>query len=209
MAVIDLESERAASVPVTSEPVLRGWTVLICAPEGRERLMIPEWVVDRGGLPMFARGCPEMLRALTAPGANHVMVVLVASPQCRTEDVVERCLTLRAASPQAPIVLISPNVSGNDFSADRRAMCDVVLRSPTTNWAFGTAVNVAIASSRDRAARVAGQGGGTQVDPALLPGPPEPGEAVRALPHGWWLLPVPLLGLGVWLAAGAGVTLPF
>ncbi len=178
--------------------------LLICAPTGRERLMIPEWIVERGGVPLFARGCPEILRILTASGVAQTLVVLVASPECRSQDVVERCLTLRAVAPTAPLILVSPFVTHNDFSAERHAMCDVVLAMPCTQWAFATAVKTAIDNSRCREAALTAPVHHRPPEsfsvPAGQPAAPPPAEAGRALRS------VPAWTVGLAIYAGLAAT---
>lgn len=167
-ALVDA-AEGAPSGELGRRGLLRGWTVLICAPSGRERAVIPEWVAERGGLPRLAEDCQEMARALAAPGAGPTLVTLVTSAQCRREEVAERCRALRAVAPEVPIVVVSPACSRNDFTADRDGACDAVLACPVTGWAFGTAAATAIANFRRRTGGPGAPGTPARVAPAAEP----------------------------------------
>lgn len=46
------------------------------------------------------------------------------------DDVIDACRQVRDEAPELPIILISSDVQGDDFSSDRLWICDATLRKP-------------------------------------------------------------------------------
>lgn len=182
MVLVDLMSRTGNPRPVgpDRDTTLHGWNVLVCAPFGRERLMIPEWVAQRGGMPLIVSGCPEMLRVLCSSPGRPTMLVLVPGPECTGPEVVERCLSLRAVAPDAPMILVSPQGLCDDLLSDHTALCDVVLRTPITGWAFGAGARAAIRAAADRTQREAALADGRPGNPAGPAATAERSQADRA-----------------------------
>lgn len=45
---------------------------------------------------------------------------------------IDFCLRLRRFAPDLPVIVVSSRVARSDFTAERKAICDVTLRSPVT-----------------------------------------------------------------------------
>lgn len=152
------------STEAARDMTLAGWNVVLCAPLGQERLMIPEWVAQRGGNPLLTSSCPELLRAYVGTQGEPTMIVLVASPACKASEIIERCQTLQAVAPDAPLVLVLQSPMADDFTINRRAPCDIILRAPLTSWAFGAGIRAAIQEAAERTDREARRGAAGQAE---------------------------------------------
>lgn len=74
------------------------------------------------------------------------------------EDVVDFGFRLRRLAPSLPLIFLSWDVRVNDFSCERRAMCDVTLRAPVSEPSLLLGVQAALANNGlyvDRMAQLA------------------------------------------------------
>jgi DNA-binding NarL/FixJ family response regulator len=184
----------------TESAPLTGWTVLMCLADPQEVPFLREWIADHGGLALRARSHAEVLRFLAANGKGPTMIIIGAEADGNTVDEVARCMELRAASPGTPILFLSPDLTANDLSTERMAMCDVSLRTPVSQSAFQMAVLAAIANNRFYCRRMAPHLDTPAADAALSPARlARDGAGSRRMTSGWWLLPAVMLGGLLWL----------
>lgn len=75
-----------------------------------------------------------------APSARQLVI-------CQVRDTIgslERLAEFRSRFPQAAVILVSPEFARNDFSGERRVVCDASIRSADARASLAMAVTVAL-----------------------------------------------------------------
>ena len=182
---------------------LENWTVLLCMQDNEEVRFLSSWVSERGGLAIRTGRCREMVNFFAVPKDHPCLILLEVTEDADMNDVIDRCLELRAASPASPIILLSRGFGQDELSTLRLEICDASLRIPVLQSAFEDAVLLAIQNNGTYCHRKNIQRPFTTLE---MFGRARPGETSEEADHealartGQWLGPVLLLSMAFWAA---------
>lgn len=183
---------------------LENWTVLLCMQDNEEVRFLLSWVGERGGLAIRTGRCRELVDFFVKPKDYPCMILLEVTDDADINDVIDRCLELRAVSPASPIILLSREFGQDELSTLRLEICDASLRMPVLQSAFEDVVLHAIQNNGTYCHRKNIQRPFTtremmeRLRPADAIEEDDPEAIARS---GQWFGPALLLGMAFWAAA--------
>lgn len=183
---------------------LDDWTVLLCMQDNEEVRFLSSWVSERGGLAIRTGRCREMVDFFVKPKDYPCLILLEVTEDADMNDVIDRCLELRAASPASPIILLSREFGQDELSTLRLEICDASLRMPVVQSAFEDVVLHAIQNNGTYCHRKNIQRPFTtqEMIDRLRPGNGfEESDHDAIARTGQWFGPALLLGMAFWAAA--------
>jgi len=146
-------SLRPESARLMGEKSLQGWTVLLRLSDARERASIFDWVEELGGNPVFLPDAGALALFLSRNPDLKTMIVMDCAAGDYPHGLIGDGLALRALRPDVPTIVVSGELRGNDYSAERKAVCDASLRAPVTREAFELGISAAYLNNPDCQAR--------------------------------------------------------
>lgn len=64
------------------------------------------------------------------------------------EDTIDFCIRVRRAAPQLPLILLSSEMRGNDYTCERMMACDATLKLPISDTTLTTGLQAAYENNR-------------------------------------------------------------
>lgn len=89
-----------------------------------------EWIVDAGFWVAHSQCLQHELQSMIQTTQKWSVILIAIDDFGGITAVIEDLLRLRRALPGVPVILLSSEVHGDDFSSVRKHLCDVTLRLP-------------------------------------------------------------------------------
>ena len=89
-----------------------------------------DWIVDAGFWVAHSQSMKHEFQSLRLDAQKWSVVLIAIDDFGGITGVIEDLLQLRRALPSLPVILLSNEVNGDDFSSVRKHLCDVTLRLP-------------------------------------------------------------------------------
>ncbi len=137
------ETRRGASLTGRATNLCPKGLTMLCGQLGERSESLTGWIARMGGNLMVVDGLtlPDMWLGKYAYRMDFCLIDGDANPDLgHTIDV---CLRMRTLVPDLPLILLSSQVSSDDLTSERAAICDVTLRTPLTYASFARGVNCA------------------------------------------------------------------
>ncbi|WFE73792.1 hypothetical protein [Roseinatronobacter sp. S2] len=110
------------------------------------------WVYDLLRVNIMAVSYSERaLEWLTTSGISLDFVIVDVEHLGGVHKAINFCLTIRKALPDMKIILISDEVSGDDFGSERKSVCDGTLMKPISQTRLLDAILICSQNQRSRA----------------------------------------------------------
>ncbi|WP_147335685.1 hypothetical protein [Pseudotabrizicola alkalilacus] len=95
-------------------------------------VQVSEWIVDAGFWVAHSQSIQKELESLRPDMPKWSVILIAIDDFGGITDVIEDLLQLRRAQPGLPVILLSSEVQGDDFSSVRKHVCDATLRLPVS-----------------------------------------------------------------------------
>ncbi|WP_163849802.1 hypothetical protein [Pseudooceanicola aestuarii] len=120
----------ALAAELAQDRIFRNGLALYCGPADTELARYRECVARLGGNLVALTDAEPPLDWIERHADACDLVIIDAEFYGDLEATIDIALYLRRAAPGLPIIMISSDVGGDDFTAERMMACDATLKSP-------------------------------------------------------------------------------
>lgn len=128
---------------ISETDLLPKGNVVLCGDEGLDAGLVRRLVRDEDAL-LHTIGAGRSDLQWIAAGAEDIDLVMVdADFLGDVGDTIDFCMRIRRAMPDMPIILVSSEIRGDDFTCERMGACDVTLKSGFSRAKLEQGISVA------------------------------------------------------------------